>query len=526
MTVSKRLKVGGMARTAALGMSAIPLGMVAMGLPASPAWAQAAGTDAAQPAPAATPAPAKPARRPIGDPIGDITRSGPAPAPSASATPAPVAAPGTVPPLPAAPPSVAPVGMAASAPVTPVEVPITEPVMAWTLDDARALLSTIEFIGKEGLLPADYKPAALRQAIAVGEGPALDELASRLCGWLIEDLRDGRTPVPARVQWFAIDPDRDAMPTDQIMAETLASHDFAGLPLRLAPTHPDYVALKEKLAQTPRANAAQIALIRTNMDRWRWLPQDLGKAYMFSNVPEFQVRLTVHNMTKGTWWNWTSATVVGKPGKTATPQLAETVKAVVFNPTWTVPQSIVVGEGLGAKVMGNPRWAAANGYKGTRSADGTITVVQQPGPNNALGMMKIDMPNPHAIYFHDTPAKEFFKAEVRAFSHGCVRTEKAVELGMLISMLGAGVKTEDARAMHQSGVYTKVPLTKTFPVYITYFTIAAPIDQTTGQFGPLAKFADIYGRDKPVIDSFAAPRQLKTTQRASDEAVIQLDNPL
>ncbi|MFD2579913.1 L,D-transpeptidase family protein [Novosphingobium colocasiae] len=516
-----------MARTAALGMSAIPLGMVAMGLPASPAWAQAAGTDAAQPAPAATPAPAKPARRPIGDPIGDITRSGPAPAPSASATPAPVAAPGTVPPLPAAPPSVAPVGMAASAPVTPVEVPITEPVMAWTLDDARALLSTIEFIGKEGLLPADYKPAALRQAIAVGEGPALDELASRLCGWLIEDLRDGRTPVPARVQWFAIDPDRDAMPTDQIMAETLASHDFAGLPLRLAPTHPDYVALKEKLAQTPRANAAQIALIRTNMDRWRWLPQDLGKAYMFSNVPEFQVRLTVHNMTKGTWWNWTSATVVGKPGKTATPQLAETVKAVVFNPTWTVPQSIVVGEGLGAKVMGNPRWAAANGYKGTRSADGTITVVQQPGPNNALGMMKIDMPNPHAIYFHDTPAKEFFKAEVRAFSHGCVRTEKGGRAGDAdLHAGGAGVKTEDARAMHQSGVYTKVPLTKTFPVYITYFTIAAPIDQTTGQFGPLAKFADIYGRDKPVIDSFAAPRQLKTTQRASDEAVIQLDNPL
>jgi len=213
-------------------------------------------------------------------------------------------------------------------------------------------------------------------------------------------------------------------------------------------------------------------------------------------------------------------TVVGKPGKTATPQLAETVSAVVFNPTWTVPQSIVKGEGLGAKVMGNPGWARASGYKGTRNADGTITVVQQPGPSNALGLMKIDMPNPHAIYLHDTPSKSFFNSEVRAFSHGCIRTERAVELGMTMAILGAQMPAEQAADLSRAGIYTKVPMTRTFPVYITYMTMARTID------GSLKKLADIYGRDNAVLASFASPREAKTTQRASDEPIVQLDNPL
>ena len=234
-----------------------------------------------------------------------------------------------------------------------------------------------------------------------------------------------------------------------------------------------------------------------------------------TNVPEFQLRLVVKNKIIRTY-----RTVVGKPGKTATPQLAETVTAVVFNPTWTVPQSIVKGEGLGAKVLGNPGWAKSAGYKATKAADGTVYVVQQPGPSNALGLMKIDMPNEHAIYLHDTPSKEFFNHEVRAYSHGCIRTERAVELGMTMAILGAQMPAAEAVEVSNSRTYTKVPMTRTFPVYLTYFTYARSID------GELKPFADIYGRDKPVLDSFAKPRQLKTTQRASDEAIIKLDNPL
>lgn len=422
----------------------------------------------------------------------DILPPAPAPAPSPSTAQVPGAVPMVVPPL-----------------VLP------EPIMSWSLTDAKDLLATIEYIGREGLIPADYKPAALKAAIAKGEGDALDTLASEVFGWLIEDLRDGRTPMDTRVQWFAVDPDRDQMPTAQLMAQALSEHDVRGIVDKLAPTVPDYAALKTTLNTAPMADKARRNVIRVNMDRWRWLARDLGDVYLLTNVPEFQLRLTVKNKIIRTY-----RTVVGKPGKTATPQLAETVTAVVFNPTWTVPQSIVKGEGLGLKALNNPGWARAQGYKVTKGADGTIYVVQQPGPNNALGLMKIDMPNPHAIYLHDTPSKQYFDHPVRAYSHGCIRTERAVELGMTMAILGAGLSATEAADISRSRQYTKVEMTRTFPVYLTYFTMARSID------GQLQQFNDIYGRDKPVLASFGQPRQLKTTQRTSDEEIIQLDNPL
>ncbi len=394
-------------------------------------------------------------------------------------------------------------------------LPVLEPVMHWDLADAAALLQVIEGIGSEGLMPGDYLPVELSAAIAIGESELLDETASKAFGWLAEDLRDGRTPMTAREQWFAVDPDQDDTPTADLMAMALSEHDVAGVLASLAPTHPDYAALREELAATPREDKKRRALIRANMDRWRWLARDLGDVYLLTNVPEFQLRLVVKNRNIRTY-----RTVVGKPGRTATPQLAETVTAVVFNPTWTVPQSIVKGEGLGARLLANPASARAQGYKVSKGANGYVSVVQQPGPGNALGLMKIDMPNPHAIYLHDTPSKQYFSHEVRAYSHGCIRTERAVELGMTMAILGAKMPAAEAAAISRSREYTKVEMTRTFPVYITYFTMARDID------GEFKAFGDIYGRDKPVLESFAAPRQPKTTQRASDEPIIELDNPL
>ncbi|MBA4353653.1 MAG: L,D-transpeptidase, partial [Novosphingobium sp.] len=276
---------------------------------------------------------------------------------------------------------------------------------------------------------------------------------------------------------------------------------------------PDYAALKASLpkAQTPK----QAALIRANMDRWRWLSRDLGTQYLLANVPEQMLRLTVRNKIIKTY-----KVIVGKPGKTATPQLAETVEGVIFNPTWTVPQSIVVGEGLGARLVKSPARAAAEGYKVTKAADGTIYVVQQPGDGNSLGRMKLDMPNEHAIFLHDTPNRNLFNLPARALSHGCVRVERATELAMTMAILGAGMTPDDAVAAHTSKAYTKVPMTKTFPVYLTYFTVARDVT------GMLRSFPDIYNRDAPVLASFAQARQLHTSQRKSTEEVIKLDNPL
>jgi len=386
-------------------------------------------------------------------------------------------------------------------------------VMQWPVAHARKLLTVIESIGAEGLDPADYRPGALRAAIETGAGPELDAIASQMFTWLTEDLRDGRTPMEARKQWFVVDPDPDLMPTGRLMTEALATGDVAAALVSVLPTHPDYAALRDELAATPAADTRRRALIRANMDRWRWLQRDLGGQYLLTNVPEFQLRLTVNNNIIRTY-----RTIVGNP-RTPTPQLAETVEGVIFNPNWTVPQSIVKGEGLGARVLGNPTWARANGYTATRGANGYISVVQGSGPGNSLGQMKLDMPNPHAIFLHDTPARGLFANANRALSHGCVRVERALELAMTIAILGQGASRDEAVAISTSGDYTRVPVKKSMPVYITYFTMARDID------GTLRTFNDIYGRDAPVIASFNAPR-VGNRSRVTDEEVVPIVDDL
>ncbi len=407
-------------------------------------------------------------------------------------------------------------------PVTaPVIQPLTLPpapqypsVMQWPVAHAQRLLTVIESIDSEGLIPADYRPGALRSAIEMGQGRELDALASQMFTWLVEDMRDGRTPMEARRQWFVVDPDPDVLPTGKLMTQALATGDIAGILNSVLPTHPDYAALRDELAATPASNAKRRALIRANMDRWRWLQRDLGGQYLLTNVPEFQLRLTVNNNIIRTY-----KTIVGKPGRTATPQLVETIEGVIFNPNWTVPQSIVKGEGLGARVLNNPSWARANGYTATRGANGYVSVVQAPGPGNSLGMMKIDMPNPHAIFLHDTPARNLFANDNRALSHGCIRVERALELAMTVAILGQGASRDEAVSISTSGKYTRVPVVKTMPVYITYFTMARNID------GELKTFSDLYGRDAPVLASFEQPR-VGNRARVTSEEVIEIVDDL
>ena len=397
-------------------------------------------------------------------------------------------------------------------------LPDPDPVGEWTLPQAQALLAFIPRVAAEGLNPADYKADELRAAIARGAGADLNVVASRVFVWLVEDLRDGKTPMDSRRQWFVVDPDADRMPTEALLDKALAGGDIAGTLTALNPVHPDYARLREALARATDPGARK--LIRANMDRWRWLGQDLGKKYLITNVPEYQLRLTVNDKIIKNY-----RVVVGKPGRTATPQLAEMVEAVIFNPTWTVPQSIVKGEGLGAKVLGNPGWARANGYKGTRSENGFVTVVQQPGPNNSLGLMKLDMPNEHAIFLHDTPSRHLFAQEQRALSHGCIRVEGARELAMTMSMLGNArskadlpVIQQEVSAITASGTYTRYPMLNQWPVYITYFTMATDVN------GQLRSFGDIYGRDAPVLAALDAPRQSNRARKTSEEAVEIIDD--
>ena len=438
----------------------------------------------------------------------------PAPAPSAQPAPAPTST-GT--PAASAPP-ISPDAAVTTPPppaATSAFAPVPEPVQSWTVSDAEALVRVINGIGSEGLFPADYQPDVLQHAIEQGAGPALDEAASRAFDWLAEDLRDGRTPMPARENWFIVDPDQDTLPTAQLLTQALATHDVPGVLAALAPAYPDYAALKAALAATAPGDSAQADAIRANMDRWRWLPRDLGFRYLIANVPEFEVRMLVNGrLIRG------YHTIVGKPGRTSTPQLSAKVQQVVFYPTWTVPQSIIEHDHYAEKYAANPNWAVKNNFKVTRQADGSLSFVQQPGTKNSLGEMKIDMPNPHAIYLHDTDARYLFARPARAFSHGCVRVEKAVELGMTIALISKSITQDKAEAIYRTHKNTRVPITTDFPVYIAYFTLG------TDEHGQLTRFADLYNHDPAVIASFAAPRALHTTQRTSGSEVIKAEDPL
>ena len=360
---------------------------------------------------------------------------------------------------------------------------------SWSEDNATALLSFIEKVGDEGLFAKDYYPDALAAAILGGDQAALDKAATDRFLLLATHLRDGRTPNAARKQWFMTDSDGDSEPLLSLLTAALGAGTVSETLASLDPVHPDFALLKAALkkAKTP----AEANAIRVNMERWRWMPRSLGDRYVVSNVPEYVTRV-VHGGTTIA----THKAVVGK-NSTPTPQLNPMATGIIVNPTWTLPRSII-NEGIGATIARNPASARAQGYTWTGSGK-TLSVVQQPGANNALGVMKMEMLNEHAIYLHDTPSKGAFNAAARAFSHGCIRTERALHFSGLMAVMFAGKSPEEFGEAIASGKTTRFGFDEPIPVYVAYWTMVPD-----GR-GGVKKLADLYGRDAPVVASFAKP---------------------
>ena len=358
-------------------------------------------------------------------------------------------------------------------------------IMTWSVADAGLLLEAVNGLDQFALDPADYNPAALQKAIDSGDQNLLNSLASQTFSAVIKDLRDGRTPMKSRVEWFVVDNDDQAMPTEKLMALALRRKDVDAV-FRLAqPKHADYWSLLDAYNRTPETDTGKRQKLAVNLDRWRWLPRDLGNRYIFVNVPEFTTELIDDGQLVAR-----HKVVVGAT-KTPTPQLVTELRGAIFNPKWYLPQSIIA-EGIGDTIRTNPAAARAKGYTWTQNGN-TLNVIQGQGPGNALGLVKLDMPNDHAIYLHDTPAKAGFNADVRAFSHGCIRTDKALLFAGLLSVRYAGVSKDQLQTIIMSGETTPVRFKQPFPVYIMYFT-ASPDDA-----GNVRMYNDIYGRDKPVV---------------------------
>jgi L,D-transpeptidase YcbB len=251
----------------------------------------------------------------------------------------------------------------------------------------------------------------------------------------------------------------------------------------------------------------RIKQIIVNMERWRWLPNDLGARHVLVNQAGFEMFLTDRGKTIDR-----RRVIVGKPFH-ATPMFSDRIGYAEFNPTWTVSPDIAKAEFL-PKLIEDPGYLAANDYviysgwaEGApqmdpynvdwRSIKGKFPyrIVQQPGAKNALGVVKFMFPNKFNIYLHDTPSRQLFAKTGRAFSHGCIRVHKPMEFAEKLFGLDQKLSRAQLDAIVDSGQLQRVALKSKVPVHLTYFTI------WIGDEGRTSFFADIYGRDSVVSDT-------------------------
>jgi murein L,D-transpeptidase YcbB/YkuD len=357
----------------------------------------------------------------------------------------------------------------AAAPVAPVPAPAN-----WRMNDARELLAYVQNIGTEGLNPTAYDPDRLDAAIRSGDAARVSPIATQIFLQLATDLSGGQVRGRSRVDWFMPDAGLNDEAKQRLLVQVTTRGDLTEALNGLLPVHPQYAGLRRALANTAPDDTARRDLIRTNMERWRWLPRSLGARHVLVNVPAFTAALIDDGRVTAR-----HRAVVGAV-RTPTPQLSASITAVTINPYWNVPQSIIRTTSFGA------------GYQVTRGANGVVSVRQPPGPRNALGRVKIEMPNPHAIYLHDTPSQALFGRAARAFSHGCIRTQNVRDFAaLLLAPTGRWDRAEIDDAVNTGRNQTN-RLAAPIPVYIAYFTAAATSD------GNIVSYADIYGRDTPV----------------------------
>ncbi len=250
------------------------------------------------------------------------------------------------------------------------------------------------------------------------------------------------------------------------------------------------------LLDTPPAN--NVSTILANMERWRWMPEDLGPFYVRVNIPNFDLDIyrdgkVIHN----------TRIVVGQTDK-QTPVFSDLIRIVDVNPTWNIPDSIATKEYL-PRLISNP--GSMSGYQVFVNYNGHFQVVdpttvdwqgvdmkrvqikQPPGDDNALGSIKFLFPNPYAVYLHDTPSKSFFARDYRALSHGCMRVQNPWDFAAVLLADEPNITVPALKAL-VGGPETQIPLAHQIPVHITYFT--AWVDST----GTLQIRNDVYGHDK------------------------------
>ncbi len=239
--------------------------------------------------------------------------------------------------------------------------------------------------------------------------------------------------------------------------------------------------------------------IISNMERWRWVPRDLGKRYVFINIPEFRFRVVSNGKTIHQ-----ERIVTGSP-QHKTPIFSDQMETIVFNPYWNVPQSILVNEIIPAE-RNNPGYVDRNNleiiWQNRETVDAFMVdwdqvnpnklfLRQRPGRGNALGQVKFLFPNKHSVYMHDTPTKHLFNRAIRAYSHGCMRVRNPLQFAELL-LADQGWSRDRIDRTLVTAEDEHIPLEHKLPVHITYFT--AWVDED----GQILGYRDVYGYDRKV----------------------------
>ncbi len=252
--------------------------------------------------------------------------------------------------------------------------------------------------------------------------------------------------------------------------------------------------------------ATRVEQIVVNMERWRWMPDDLGQRRVMVNIAEARMRLVDHDATV-----YEAPVIVGETDK-MTPTFSSTITHVIFNPSWTVPDKIARKELLpkvqkdrayfdrqGIRLIGSwhPRadgedvdWGGAHGASGFR-------LRQAPGPQNPLGRVKFQIPNVFGVYLHDTANRNLFARDKRTLSHGCVRVGGALDLADDLLVEQHSWNQERREKILGDWKTTTITLDAPVAVHLMYETASVDAD------GHAHFLDDVYGRDRRLADALA-----------------------
>ncbi|MBI2875312.1 MAG: L,D-transpeptidase family protein [Candidatus Tectomicrobia bacterium] len=282
----------------------------------------------------------------------------------------------------------------------------------------------------------------------------------------------------------------------------------------------------ETLAELNLPVEKRMKQIILNMERWRWIPRDLGRRYLLVNIPGYDLKVVEEEDRVV----MEMRIIVGRTF-TPTPIFNDQITYLFFHPTWNIPQKIAAEEILPAvqkdpDYLGERNIRVFDGFREDAQEIDPATVDwsqvdperfpyalrQDPGPKNPLGRVKFGLPNPFDIYLHDTPAGHLFQRAERGFSHGCIRVEEPGDLAGYLLKDHAGWSRERVLEAFGNREPQIVKLDRPFPVHILYWTAWVEEDGTI-QFRE-----DIYGFDQRLQASLGKSRQFLRVRQASDKA--------